>query len=86
MRIGLIHEAHIKKHYQEHSYWNDSVPVITIIDVGDVVHLGVLCVSSVKFTIRVGSCVHSIPCDILNKLYFFIFTKKIVNGLILELQ
>ncbi len=49
-------------------------------------YLGVLCDSSVKFTIRVSSCVHSIPCDVLNKLYFFIFTKKIVNGLILELQ
>ncbi len=49
-------------------------------------YLGVLCVSSVKFTIRVGSCVHYIPCDVLNKFYFFIFTKKIVNGLILELR
>jgi hypothetical protein len=59
---------------------------MTVVDVGGGVHVGVLSISSMNPTLRVGSCCIPKLCDELDIFNFFIFTKTIVNDVIHKLS
>jgi hypothetical protein len=55
-------------------------------DVGGIVHIGLLCVGFVKLTIRVLSGSISIPGDELDKFNLIILTKMFMKHITLELS
>ncbi len=84
IHLGLINEACIEKHDQEHCHWNDYIPIAAVIDVVQILHVCVLAIFTMELTNWCSSCCIPVPCEETDKLHFV--SLMIVNSIILELS